>query len=204
MAKIVTVFLQMSSTAHPGVEKLLLSEVREVESAVAVPVFPLSDLVPGDLTEVFRYSGSLTTPPCSQIVEVRLLVRQSSVFYIYFLTCSGPSSRHQWISLSNRWTDLENCSHREIILLVDMYLKYPRLTFYFLVNNYRPIQSLNSRKVETAKTEQNLWVSTRHPSSSTSSTSCSSSSSSSSSSSLHVTVTLLLICCVSVLLGNNN
>ena len=72
MAKIVTVFLQMSSTAHPGIEKLLLSEVREVESAVAVPVFPLSDLVPGDLTEVFRYSGSLTTPPCSQIVEGRL------------------------------------------------------------------------------------------------------------------------------------
>ena len=87
LTKIVIVFLQMSSTAHPGLAKLLpqMSEVREVGPAVAVPVFPLSDLVPGDLTELFRYSGSLTTPPCSQIVEVRLseAVRLSEINILF-------------------------------------------------------------------------------------------------------------------------
>ena len=47
-----------------------MSEVKEVVKK-EVPAFPLQDLLPDDLSELFRYSGSLTTPPCSQIVEVR-------------------------------------------------------------------------------------------------------------------------------------
>ena len=63
---------QISPTPHPGIEKLLpyLAEVREVEKKEG-PVFPLQELLPADLSEVFRYSGSLTTPGCNEIVQVR-------------------------------------------------------------------------------------------------------------------------------------
>ena len=65
----------MSSSPHPGVERLLpyLRQVTQAGSQVNVTSrFPLSDLVTGDLTELFRYSGGLTTPSCDEIVEVRL------------------------------------------------------------------------------------------------------------------------------------
>ena len=68
----VSLIPQISPTPHPGIEKLLphLTEVREVEEKEG-PVFPLQELLPADLSEVFRYSGSLTTPGCNEIVQVR-------------------------------------------------------------------------------------------------------------------------------------
>ena len=68
-----SLILQISTTPHPGIAKLLpyLTEVREKGEKDDVSPFPLKDLVPADLSEVFRYSGSLTTPGCNEIVQVR-------------------------------------------------------------------------------------------------------------------------------------
>merc|ERR1719361_191537 len=66
------IFFNVSSSPHPGVERLLpyLRQVTQAGSQVNVTSrLPLSDLVTGDLTELFRYSGGLTTPSCDEIVE---------------------------------------------------------------------------------------------------------------------------------------
>ena len=124
----VSLIPQISPTPHPGIEKLLphLTEVREVEEKEG-PVFPLQELLPADLSEVFRYSGSLTTPGCNEIVQVRpqwdlseTSEQNISGSPLTFTPLSGPSSRNRWTSLSNRWRNLGSSVQRKIIPLVDM------------------------------------------------------------------------------------
>merc|ERR1712066_13219 len=91
---------------------------------------PLSDLVTGDLTQLYRYSGSLTTPGCNEIVQWTVAKTPVEI------------------------TESQMAEFRQLLTKDET----------ALVDNFRPSQSLNKRKVVQAKTGSVRWCSVEHPS----------------------------------------
>jgi len=95
-----------------------LHNIKNSGANVTIPTFKLTDLLPNTkLNNYFRYEGSLTTPPCSEVVIWTL------------------SSDHITISEDqlNKFRALRDADGKE------------------LVDDYRPLQKLNSRKVMTSR-----------------------------------------------------
>uniref|UniRef100_A0A8C6VGI9 Receptor-type tyrosine-protein phosphatase gamma n=1 Tax=Naja naja TaxID=35670 RepID=A0A8C6VGI9_NAJNA len=116
------VFFQVSQRDNPALEPIIhgLKGVVHHEKETFLDPFVLRDLLPASLGSYYRYAGSLTTPPCSEIVEwivfrmpVPISYRQLEAFYSIFTT--------------------EQQDHVKSV--------------EYLRNNFRPQQSLNNRIV---------------------------------------------------------
>ncbi|XP_058022051.1 receptor-type tyrosine-protein phosphatase gamma isoform X4 [Ahaetulla prasina] len=114
------VFFQVSQRDNPALEPIIhgLKGVVHHEKETFLDPFVLRDLLPASLGSYYRYAGSLTTPPCSEIVEwivfrmpVPISYRQLEAFYSIFTT--------------------EQQDHVKSV--------------EYLRNNFRPQQSLNNR-----------------------------------------------------------
>ncbi|XP_010222240.1 PREDICTED: receptor-type tyrosine-protein phosphatase gamma, partial [Tinamus guttatus] len=116
------VFFQVSQRDNSALDPIIhgLKGVVHHEKETFLDPFVLRDLLPTSLGSYYRYAGSLTTPPCSEIVEwivfrkpVPISYRQLEAFYSIFTT--------------------EQQDHVKSV--------------EYLRNNFRPQQSLNNRKV---------------------------------------------------------
>ncbi|XP_066470028.1 receptor-type tyrosine-protein phosphatase gamma isoform X3 [Tiliqua scincoides] len=116
------VFFQVNQRDNPALEPIIhgLKGVVHHEKETFLDPFVLRDLLPASLGSYYRYTGSLTTPPCSEIVEwivfrmpVPISYRQLEAFYSIFTT--------------------EQQDHVKSV--------------EYLRNNFRPQQSLNNRIV---------------------------------------------------------
>ncbi|KAK3744750.1 hypothetical protein QZH41_003386 [Actinostola sp. cb2023] len=106
--------------ANPALEKIVnnLQNCTYKGQSVRVLALSVKDLLPKDTTKFYRYSGSFTTPQCNESVE-----------WIVF---------HQTVSISSSQLD----KFRGI------FASSPQNTKKIpLVNNFRPVQPLNSRIV---------------------------------------------------------
>ncbi|XP_004600459.2 carbonic anhydrase 9 [Sorex araneus] len=65
---VLAAFLQEGPEENSAYEVLLshLSSISEEDSETLIPGLDVSNLLPSDLRNYFRYEGSLTTPPCAQ------------------------------------------------------------------------------------------------------------------------------------------
>nr|XP_023649707.1 receptor-type tyrosine-protein phosphatase gamma [Paramormyrops kingsleyae] len=117
-----TVFFQVGLNDNPAVDPIIhgLKGVVHHEKETSLEPFILRDLLPSSLGSYYRYTGSLTTPPCSKVVEwivfsqpVYLSHQQLEAFYSIFTT--------------------EQQDHVKSV--------------EYLRNNFRPQQSLDSREV---------------------------------------------------------
>ena len=67
---------QVSSQPNPGLASLLphMDKIVTAETEAVVNTFPILDFLTGDMSTFYRYSGSLTTPACNEIVQVRKIL----------------------------------------------------------------------------------------------------------------------------------
>ncbi|XP_053234324.1 receptor-type tyrosine-protein phosphatase gamma isoform X3 [Podarcis raffonei] len=116
------VFFQVNQRDNPALEPIIhgLKGVVHHEKETFLDPFVLREVLPASLGSYYRYTGSLTTPPCSEIVEwivfrmpVPISYRQLEAFYSIFTT--------------------EQQDHVKSV--------------EYLRNNFRPQQSLNNRVV---------------------------------------------------------
>ncbi|KAM8868559.1 receptor-type tyrosine-protein phosphatase gamma [Synchiropus picturatus] len=117
-----TVFFELGPKDNPAVEPIIqgLKGVVHHEKETNIRSFILRDLLPSSVNSYYRYTGSLTTPPCSKVVEwivfskpVYLSHTQLEAFYSIFTT--------------------EQQDHVKSV--------------EYLWNNFRPRQSLDGRKI---------------------------------------------------------
>ncbi|XP_070693730.1 receptor-type tyrosine-protein phosphatase gamma [Pempheris klunzingeri] len=116
------VFFELGQKDNPAVDPIIqgLKGVVHHEKETNLRSFILRDLLPSSLDSYYRYTGSLTTPPCSKVVEwiifsrpVYLSHSQLDAFYSIFTT--------------------EQQDHVKSV--------------EYLRNNFRPLQDLENRKV---------------------------------------------------------
>ncbi|KAM7170857.1 receptor-type tyrosine-protein phosphatase gamma isoform 6-T6 [Macrochelys suwanniensis] len=116
------VFFQVSQRDNPALDPIIhgLKGVVHHEKETFLDPFVLRDLLPPSLGSYYRYTGSLTTPPCSEIVEWIVFRRPVSISY------------HQLEAFYSIFTT-EQQDHVKSV--------------EYLRNNFRPQQSLNDRVV---------------------------------------------------------
>ncbi|XP_040015037.1 receptor-type tyrosine-protein phosphatase gamma-like [Xiphias gladius] len=116
------VFFQVGGKDNPAVQPIIhgLKGVVHHEKETFLEPFILKDLLPSSLGSYYRYTGSLTTPPCSKVVEwiifsrpIYVSYKQLEAFYSIFTT--------------------EQQDHVKSV--------------EYLRSNFRPIQSLDNRQV---------------------------------------------------------
>ncbi|XP_034536847.1 receptor-type tyrosine-protein phosphatase gamma [Notolabrus celidotus] len=116
------VFFELGQKDNPAVEPIIqgLKGVVHHEKETHLRSFILRDLLPSSVDSYYRYTGSLTTPPCSKVVEwiifsrpVYLSYSQLEFFYHIFTT-----------------------EQQDHVKSVD-----------YLRNNFRHLQNLDTRKV---------------------------------------------------------
>lgn len=59
----------------------LTSDLSHTEKETVLEPFVLRDLLPSSLASYYRYTGSLTTPPCSKVVDWIVFSRPIYVSY---------------------------------------------------------------------------------------------------------------------------
>ncbi|TRZ21480.1 hypothetical protein HGM15179_005599 [Zosterops borbonicus] len=116
------VFFQVSQRDNSALDPIIhgLKGVVHHEKETFLDPFVLRELLPTSLGSYYRYTGSLTTPPCSEIVE--WIVFRKPV----------PISYHQLEAFYSIFTT-EQQDHVKSV--------------EYLRNNFRPQQRLNNRKV---------------------------------------------------------
>uniref|UniRef100_A0A4X2KB37 Receptor-type tyrosine-protein phosphatase gamma n=1 Tax=Vombatus ursinus TaxID=29139 RepID=A0A4X2KB37_VOMUR len=116
------VFFQVSQRDNAALDPIIhgLKGVVHHEKETFLDPFVLRDLLPASLGSYYRYTGSLTTPPCSEIVEWIVFRRPV------------PISYHQMEAFYSIFTT-EQQDHVKSV--------------EYLRNNFRPQQNLNDRVV---------------------------------------------------------
>ena len=78
----------MTDQPNPGLASMLphMDKIRQAGTETMVTSFPIYNLFEGDMSSFYRYSGSLTTPDCNEIVQVIKCTNVSCINYHYIFT----------------------------------------------------------------------------------------------------------------------
>ncbi|XP_034022283.1 receptor-type tyrosine-protein phosphatase gamma isoform X2 [Thalassophryne amazonica] len=116
------VFFELGQKDNPAVNPIIqgLKGVVHHEKETNLKSFILRDLLPSSVDSYYRYTGSLTTPPCSKVVEWIIFSRpvflshsQLEAFYSIFTTEQQDHVKSVEY-LRNNFRPLQNLGHRKI------------------------------------------------------------------------------------------
>ncbi|KAM6928406.1 receptor-type tyrosine-protein phosphatase gamma isoform 2-T2 [Xenentodon cancila] len=116
------VFFELGQKDNPAVEPIIqgLKGVVHHEKETYLRSFILRDLLPSSVDSYYRYTGSLTTPPCSKVVEwiifsrpVYLSHSQLDAFYSIFTTEQQDHVKSVEY-LRNNFRPLQDLSNRDV------------------------------------------------------------------------------------------
>uniref|UniRef100_A0A6Q2YYG5 protein-tyrosine-phosphatase n=1 Tax=Esox lucius TaxID=8010 RepID=A0A6Q2YYG5_ESOLU len=116
------VFFEVGRRDNPAVEPIIqgLKRVVHHEKETFLSPFILRDLLPSSLGSYYRYTGSLTTPPCSKVVEWIIFSRpvflshsQLEAFYSIFTTEQQDHVKSVEY-LRNNYRALQDLDNREV------------------------------------------------------------------------------------------
>ncbi|XP_046555049.1 carbonic anhydrase-like [Haliotis rubra] len=113
-------FFEIGDTSHPGIQKIVdaLSSITVSGSNTTVTAFNLNELLPSSFSEFYRYSGSLTTPTCNEVVT----------WSVFPQTIKITSTQMDVFRTLQSEEQNDDGNHN-------------------MFNNYRPVQAMGSRKL---------------------------------------------------------
>ncbi|KAJ7405539.1 Receptor-type tyrosine-protein phosphatase gamma [Willisornis vidua] len=133
-----------AETIEYGVMSVLVSTSGMAKKETFLDPFVLRELLPTSLGSYYRYTGSLTTPPCSEIVEWIIFRRPVPISY------HQPPGFHHIVFLINVLSlpCHDGCHQLEAFYSIFTTEQQDHVkSVEYLRNNFRPQQSLNNRKV---------------------------------------------------------
>ncbi|CAG0921387.1 unnamed protein product, partial [Notodromas monacha] len=143
---VIAVHFEESETDNPLLAPLIaalekLGGPNDLTSEYTLPAaFPILQLFPTETSNFYRFVGSLTTPPCSEVVTWTVLKRRMPISEAQELFLVSPT-----ISEVVTWTVLKRrmpISEAQMSVLRDLVG-----THGFMGDNFRPTQPLNTRKI---------------------------------------------------------
>ncbi|XP_039550270.1 carbonic anhydrase 14 isoform X2 [Pimephales promelas] len=97
-----------------------LVRIRYAGQKVAIPAFDVQSLLPDNLSEYFRYNGSLTTPPCHQsvlwtIFNERVKISHSQLMKLETLLYSSKEKEAEPMVLQDNYRATQPLNNRTVL-----------------------------------------------------------------------------------------
>ncbi|KAK7157284.1 hypothetical protein R3I93_008687 [Phoxinus phoxinus] len=97
-----------------------LGRIRYAGQKVAIPAFDIQSLLPDNLSQYFRYNGSLTTPPCHQsvlwtIFNERVKISHSQLMKLETLLYSSKAEEAELIVLQDNYRATQPLNNRTVL-----------------------------------------------------------------------------------------
>ncbi|XP_073521577.1 carbonic anhydrase 4 [Phyllobates terribilis] len=115
-----------------------LSEISYKDNITTVSKVKLQDLIPSDLKVFYRYEGSLTTPPCDEIVTWTLFAEPIELSKAQIETFYGKLKYSDGIQMIENFRPIQNLNERtistsgvDVVLPHTRYLLISLFVFYF-------------------------------------------------------------------------
>ncbi|XP_041636069.1 receptor-type tyrosine-protein phosphatase gamma [Cheilinus undulatus] len=116
------VFFELGQKDNPAVEPIIqgLKGVVHHEKETHLRSFILRDLLPSSVDSYYRYTGSLTTPPCSKVVEWIIFSRpvylsHSQLEFFYHIFTTEQQDHVKSVDyLRNNFRHLQNLDNRKV------------------------------------------------------------------------------------------
>uniref|UniRef100_A0A7N6A0L8 protein-tyrosine-phosphatase n=1 Tax=Anabas testudineus TaxID=64144 RepID=A0A7N6A0L8_ANATE len=139
------VFFQLGQKDNPAVDPIIqgLKGVVHHEKETNLRSFILRDLLPSSVDSYYRYTGSLTTPPCSKVVEWIIFSRP--VYLSHSQVCLAHTQQQDHVKsveyLRNNFRPLQDLNDRKVFksAVKDALSKYPYSPFGLSVCSSAPV-----------------------------------------------------------------
>ncbi|XP_067248504.1 carbonic anhydrase 14 isoform X2 [Chanodichthys erythropterus] len=97
-----------------------LGRIRYAGQKVAIPAFDIQSLLPDNLSQYFRYNGSLTTPPCHQsviwtIFNERVKISHSQLMKLETVLYSSKAEEAEPMVLQDNYRATQPLNHRTVL-----------------------------------------------------------------------------------------
>ncbi|XP_016430405.1 carbonic anhydrase 14 isoform X1 [Sinocyclocheilus rhinocerous] len=119
---VLAILIEAGEEINQGYGSILnyLGHIRYAGQKVAIPAFDIKLLLPDNLSQYFRYNGSLTTPPCHQsvlwtIFNERVKISHSQLMKLQTVLYSSKEEEAEPMALQDNYRTTQPLNHRTVL-----------------------------------------------------------------------------------------